>query len=91
LSFSATFFALELPGSSALDVGLDVPGAVPVLLGCGPPSGKTGIGDGRQLVRHSIEAVVRLERRHHGFVMGGEVGVGKGEAELCRHLAQLLQ
>ena len=83
--------ALELAGSSALDLGLDVPGAVPVLLGHRPAAGQPRIADRRQLVRHPVERVIRLERRHQGFVMGGEIGRGKGKAELRRDLAQLLQ
>jgi hypothetical protein len=47
--------------------------------------------DGRQLVRHPVDGVVRLERRHQGVVVGDEIGLREAEAEFRGDLAQLLQ
>src|SRR5215472_18384851 len=61
--------AFEPAGKGALDLGLDVPGAVTVFLRRGAAARQPRIGDRRQLVRHLIEAVVRLECRRQSFVM----------------------
>ena len=89
--FQRDLLALEFAGGRTRDLGLDVPRAVPVLLGRGATAGQPRIADRGQLVRHLVKLVVSLESRQQALAMRGEIGLGKGEAELRRDLAQLLQ
>src|SRR5215469_3831761 len=52
--FERDLLAFELAGGSTLDVGLDIPGAMPVLFRSRTAAREPRIGDGRQLVRHPV-------------------------------------
>src|SRR5215472_7180882 len=90
LSLSAIFLPLSLPAAAPCTSVLTYQAPCRFSSSGGRPAGQAWIGDGRQLVRHPVELVVRLEGGAQRFVMRREIGVGKAKTELRRDLAQLL-
>ena len=81
----------ELAARRALDLGLDVPGVVFVLLAFGAIARRARIFHRRDIVRHGVDRVVGGVVRLHQGVVGFELLVAHMHAEIFGDAAQLIE
>ena len=81
--------AFELAAPRAFDRGLDVPRAVAVLLAAGAITGCARIFYRRQLLRHAIDGVIRIDAGPHQLAEYREIRLAHAEPEILRERLQL--